>query len=271
MPFALNITLMLVFAAIVPHPPILIPQIGKDNLRKLKKTVAALDLLEADLNAANPEILVVISPHAEMNHDAFTVNTKQFYTAGFESFGDFSTHLKFSADLGLINLLKSKNEVNLPIQLNSEANLDHGAAVPLFYLTRKNNRRRIVPLAFSMLSYQKHLEFGAAVKEAIFSCDKRVAIVASGDLSHRLSLRAPAGFSPQAKEFDKKLIQLLKKKSPEGIMNMDSALIEDAGECGLRSILILLGAIRNMNYEVEVLSYEAPFGVGYLVAEVRFA
>ena len=33
--------------------------------------------------------------------------------------------------------------------------------------------------------------------------------------------------------------------------------------------MILLGAIKNMNYDFEVLSYEAPFGVGYLVGEFR--
>ena len=89
-------------------------------------------------------------------------------------------------------------------------------------------------------------------------------------LFRSLSLNAPAGFSPKAKEFDKKLIQQLKKKSLEGILNIESELIDEAGECGLRSILILMGVIKNMNYEFEVLSYEAPFGVGYLVGEVRF-
>ena len=145
---------MLVFAAIVPHPPILIPQIGKDNLKKLKKTVAAFNLLEEDLNAARPDVIVVISPHGEVNFDAFTINTNQSYSASFENFGDFSTRLRFNADLGFINALKGKNETKLPIQLVSELKLDHGAAVPLFYLTRKNNKRRIVPITYSMLNYQ---------------------------------------------------------------------------------------------------------------------
>jgi len=213
---------------------------------------------------------VVISPHGEVNFDAFTINTNQSYSASFENFGDFSTRLRFNADLGFINALKGKNETKLPIQLVSELKLDHGAAVPLFYLTRKNNKRRIVPITYSMLNYQKHIDFGVALKEAIFGSDKRIAIIASGDLSHRLSFQSPAGFSPRAKEFDKKLIQLLKKKSVDGVVGLDPELIENAGECGLRSFLILLGAIQKMNYEFEVLSYEAPFGVGYLVGEMKF-
>ena len=262
---------MLTFAAIVPHPPILIQRIGKNNLEKLKKTVHALDILEEDLNQANPDTLIVISPHGEINFNAFTINTNQIYSANFEDFGDFQTKLSFKSDLGFINHLKGKNETKLPLQLILQENLDHGAAVPLYYLTRKVPDRRIVPINYSFLNYAKHLEFGELIKEAIFSTDKKYAIIASGDLSHRLSLQAPAGFSPSAKDFDKKLIQLLKKKSVQGILDLDPAVIEDAGECGLRSFLILLGAVKNMSYEFEVLSYEAPFGVGYLVGEMKFS
>ena len=261
---------MLVFSAIVPQPPILIPSIGKENIKKLKKTIHALDILEQDLNDAKPDTLIVITPHGDINFDAFTINTNQKYTATFEKFGEFSTKQEFKSDLGFINQLKGANEVELPIQLISESTLDHGASVPLYYLTRKNPDYRIVPMTYSFLNFQKHIEFGEVLKEAIYSSDKKYAIIASGDLSHRLSMQAPAGFSPKAKEFDKKLIQLLKKKSVEGILNMEPAFIEEAGECGLRSFLIMLGAIKNMSYDFEVLSYEAPFGVGYLVGSVKF-
>lgn len=262
---------MLVFVAIVPHPPILIPKIGKENLKKLSKTIGALDILEEDLLAAKPDALIVISPHGELDFKAFTVNTNESYQATFKDFGDFSTKLSFKSDLELINKLKCVSESKLPVHLIGQPNLDHGASVPLYYLSRKKKDWRIVPINYSFLSYARHLEFGEALKEAIFSLDKRYAIIASGDLSHRLSFQAPAGFSPRAKEFDKKLIQGLKKKSVESLLNLDPQLIEEAGECGLRSLFILLGAIKNMSYEFQVLSYEAPFGVGYLVGEFKLS
>jgi len=260
---------MLVFGAIVPHPPLLIPSIGKENLEKLQKTIASFDLLEKELNQAKPDTIIIITPHGEMNHNAFTINTNQSYTAKFEEFGDFSTKLEFKSDLNFIMELKRKYESSMPIQLISQENLDHGVSVPLYYLTREYKDARIVPINYSMLSYDKHIEFGKLIKEAAFSLDKRYAIIASGDLSHKLTMKAPAGFSSRAKEFDKKLIQLLKKKNIDAILNMDQNLIEQAGECGLRSILILLGAIKDMKYEFEVLSYESPFGVGYLVGQMK--
>ncbi|MBC7194507.1 MAG: AmmeMemoRadiSam system protein A, partial [Caldisericia bacterium] len=44
---------------------------------------------------------------------------------------------------------------------------------------------------------------------------------------------------------------------------------EEAGECGYRSILTLLTLMPFEKYKAEVLSYEGPFGVGYLVAVVE--
>ena len=60
------------------------------------------------------------------------------------------------------------------------------------------------------------------------------------------------------------------KKDIKGILNLDLDFVEAAGECGLRSILILLGALDGLNWKPEILSYEAPFGVGYLVTNIKF-
>jgi len=261
---------MLVFAGIVPHSPILIPTIGKDNQLKLKKTLKAFDILEEELYKVKPDTIIVISPHGEINNNNFIVNTQSDYKARLHEFGDFGTELQFKSDLVFVNQLKSQNETTLPIQLTHSDNIDHGFSVPLYFLTRKYKNYRIVPINYSMLNYEMHLKLGEAIKEACFSLGKRFAIIASGDLSHRLSYHAPAGFSPQAKEFDKKMIQLLKKKNIENILNLDPDLIENAAECGLRSFLVLLGAIKKMDYDFQVLSYEAPFGVGYLVGEAKF-
>src|SRR6056297_239838 len=239
---------MLVFSAICPHPPILIPGIGKENLSKIEKTKQSMEMLKKGLDQANPDTIIIISPHGEINRHAFSINTNQEYRARFENFGDFKTELHFKSDLEFINTLKGLDEVNMPIHLVSENNLDHGSSVPLYYLNNQNEKARIVPITYSFLGYDKHLQFGRLIKEAASSLNKKYAIIASGDLSHRLTKQAPAGFSPKAKEFDKKLIQLLKKKNTEGILNLDKTMIEEAAECGLRSILILLGAIANMNY-----------------------
>src|SRR5207244_2534213 len=41
-----------------------------------------------------------------------------------------------------------------------------------------------------------------------------------------------------------------------------------AGECGYRSMLVAIGAAEGAESNCEVISYEAPFGVGYMVAQL---
>ena len=47
---------------------------------------------------------------------------------------------------------------------------------------------------------------------------------------------------------------------------MDPVMVNEGGECGLRSIIIAMGSLDGYNISSQVLSYEGPFGVGYGVA-----
>ena len=98
--------------------------------------------------------------------------------------------------------------------------------------------------------------------------DDPLALIASGDLSHRLKPDAPAGYNPTAYIFDEEVVDALRTNSPERIINIDHDLRRSAGECGYRSMLIAMGATREQPWACEVIHYEAPFGVGYLVAQL---
>jgi len=98
----------LVFAAIVPHPPILVPEIGKENLTKIEKTKTAMEQLEKDLYAAKPDVLIVISPHGEIDPGAFTINICDNYEINFEAFGNFSTRLNLKGDTVMMTMGKEK-------------------------------------------------------------------------------------------------------------------------------------------------------------------
>lgn len=258
----------LVFAAITPHPPILIPAIGKEHAAELEKTRAAMERLEQDLYSAKPDLIVVISPHGELNPGAFTINLCREFSANFEIFGDFATKMKLPGDLVTFTAAKETISAKSPINIISAPALDHGCAVPLFYLARHLPETPIVPIYFSMLDSQAHFEFGKALKDLILNSEKRVAVIASGDLSHCLSENSPSKCNPAGKIFDEKIISLIVACDLLSLVNLDHKLVEDSAECGLKSILILAGILNDISCKPEVLSYEAPFGVGYMVAEV---
>lgn len=255
---------MLCFSALAPHPPIMIPNVGGKNLKKIKNTVSAMEKLSDMLAEKKPDSLIIISPHGVLLPQAFTINLSPNLNASFKNFGDFITEMIFLNDTVLAQTIKE--ETTLPTIYSNSEELDHGAAAPLFYLTKKIKDLPIVPLGYCFLSYEEHFKFGFELQKIINKTEKKIAVIASGDLSHRLTPDAPAGFSPQGNIFDEKLVNLIKEKETQGILNLDKHLIEEAGECGLRSLIILLGILNHIEYRPKILSYEGPFGVGYLVA-----
>ncbi|MDO8592790.1 MAG: AmmeMemoRadiSam system protein B [bacterium] len=259
----------IVFSAIVPHPPILIPTIGKENLQRLKSTADSYSRLEENLYVSQPETVIIISPHGRLMENSFSLNLCPVFNGNFEEFGDLATKFSLTGDIGLAHKIKEKMEASGPLQLLSEARLDHGAAIPLYLLTRHLPKIKIIPLYCSGLDLNAHYNFGCLIKNELLKSDRRVALVASGDLSHRLAKNAPAGYSPKGRKFDKKLMDYLLKGQTSEILKIDRELIAQAGECGLKSIVILLGILDGVKHQPELLSYEAPFGVGYLTVNFK--
>lgn len=260
---------MIIFACLVPHAPLLIPEVGKKNIDQLEETIKAYQYLEHELYATKPEVIIIISPHMPLREQAFTINQSPHLKANFNKFGDLITKLEFSNEIGLGYQIKESCETNLPIILTSQEELDYGSSVPLYYLAQHLPEIKIVNIGYSDLSNQDHLKFGEIIKEEINKSNKRVAIIASGDLSHKLHQDSPAGYSSRGQEFDQKIIKLLNTNQIEEIINLNKELVKEAGECGYRSLLILLGIIKNLNYQTEQLSYQSPFGIGYLVENFK--
>lgn len=259
-----------VFSAITPHPPIIIPPIGKENLSRLDATSNSFNELSEILKASKAETVLVISPHGLVHSDSFTMNLNPKFTCNFEDFGDFSTKHTWPGNIGLTYKIRERLETRAPLQLISEEILDHGSSVPLYMITKDIKDIKVIPVYFSGLDFESHFNFGKQLKRELQVSKDNVAIIASGDLSHRLTKNAPAGYSPKGKKFDKKLIELITNMKYSEIIELDENLVAEAGECGLRSILILLGILDGVKVKPRLMSYEAPFGVGYLTLNFDF-
>ena len=259
---------MLCFSAFVPHSPLLIDSIGKDNLKHLYQTRSALSHLSDELYASHPDVLFIISSHSLMHEKAFSVNLHDEYLAEFREFGDHATKKKFAPDLECITAIQREaREQSIPFVLESQPTLDYGSGVPLILLEQNRLAVKIVPISYSGQDRKAHIAFGRMLKEVIKKSPKRIAVIASGDLSHALSSEAPMGFRKQGELFDKAVLHCVKQLSSSRLLSMKEADIEQAAECGLRSLLVVLGILERMKIRPEIRSYEAPFGVGYLVAQ----
>ena len=200
---------MIAYAAIAPHPPLLLPTVGASQDRqKVKKTLGALSILAERFKKAKPDAIVISSPHP-----------------------------------------------------------DWGFEVPLYFLA-EDFQGEIKTFLTDFEPPKKYFERGKIFFEKLEK-DKRYAFIASGDLSHRLAEDGPYGFDPDGPKFDKMLQEALLKKDIDNFLRLDEKFPE-AGECGLRSFSFLLGSLvaSGAPWHAEILSYEGPFGVGYMTAKL---
>jgi len=258
----------IVFAGIAPHPPLLIPEVGGTRIEQVADSQRALTEFCRRLVVSDPDTVIVISPHSPLDPRAFTVRSTKEVAGDFRDFYAPAIGLAFPNDLELIDAIQKAaagEDVELR-RLAGDQPLDHGALVPLYYLHKAGWRGPIVVIGFTLQSIEKHLSFGRAITKAASATDRKLAVVASGDLSHRLIVGGPYEYEPTAHLFDEQIVSAISSGDTGGVINIDPDLRNRAGECGYRSIVIALGSVGDKPRDPEVLSYEGPFGVGYMVA-----
>ncbi len=183
----------------------------------------------------------------------------------------------------LENLGKKLKEAKPDSIIISAPHPEWGFNVPFYFLARrslgegglaKDFKGEIKTFLIGLESPQFYFEEGKKIyhntRYKILNTKYKVALIASGDMSHCLKEDGPYGFQSDGPKFDKSLIEFLNKKDIESILKLDE-LYPEAGECGLRSFCFLLGMLEEskIDYQPEILSYEGPFGVGYLVANFK--
>lgn len=256
---------MWLWACVVPHPPILVPDVGKGREREAAVTLEGFRSLARELEGDEPEVLVVLSPHAPRRR-GFTILAGPRYLGNLGTFGAPRISLEYTGASEwswMHDLLSGR----LPVSVlqSEEVPLDHGALVPLAMLQPSLRSSRLILANPSGLTHQDALQAGRLLRQ--FPPGGRWALVASGDLSHRLAADGPYGLHPDGAVFDRAVCEALKTATPAPVQALSEQIIDNAGQCGLQSLMIFLGLTGGD--PVALHSYEAPFGVGYATASWR--
>lgn len=263
----------LIYSAIVPHAPLLLPSIGKEITEKLQPSIQALEAVNKRLIELDPETIVMITPRSEVSKsdaDVFYIHMPGEYKADFKEFGDLETTMSFTPDHFLADMIKrTLSEKKLNVQYHSEENLEYDASVPLYYLT-KGLKAKIIIVHPSLDALKQQFKFGKELQKPLQETDKRVALIASAELSHRLSDLSPAGFWPNAKKFDHDIIEAMQGKRSRKLMSLNEETLREAQSCGIPALTVLLGAIDHMKCTPERLAYDGTIGIGQLTMEYLF-
>ncbi|HEV2911995.1 MAG TPA: AmmeMemoRadiSam system protein A [Pyrinomonadaceae bacterium] len=262
-------TSYMVFAGIAPHPPIMVPEVGREAITDVRGSIEAMRDFTERIIASGAETVIIISPHAPLEAHAFVAYNDEHLYGDFAGFRAPDTKVEVPLDKELLEAIeRAAAEQNHTVVGIDGYALDHGTAVPLYFLQRNGWKGSVVALGYNFLSNEDHLRFGLSIKHAVDTTRRSAAFVASGDLSHRLKPGAPAGYNADAHLFDKEVVACLREGEPSRIVAIDQDLRRMAGECGYRSMLVALGTVQEIEQDCEVLHYEAPFGVGYMVAQL---
>lgn len=259
----------IVGAFIVPHPPIILPEVGHGEERKINKTAEAYREVARRVAALKPETIVLTSPHATVYADYFHISPGQEAQGDMSQFGAADVRVKVKYDTSFVQTLADDAaRAHIPAGTMGERHpqLDHATLIPLRFIQQVYSDFRLVRIGISGLSMLDHYELGKCIARTVERTCRRVVFVASGDLSHKLRYDGPYGFAMEGPQFDKAVTDAMATGDFLKFLTFNSDFCENAAECGLGSFQIMAGALDGKVVVPELLSYEGPFGVGYGVA-----
>ena len=253
-------------AIIVPHPPLIVPTVGRGQERDVQATINAYRAAVRQMAEWSPEVLIVASPHTVMYTDYFHISPGKGASGDMSAFGAPQTRLEARYDGELRDEVIRQAEAN-HIRAGTLGErgpaLDHGTFLPLYFLQEVGVNCPILRIGLSGFSPLEHYRLGQCIAKAVDKLGRRAVFVASGDLSHKLRDDGPYGYALEGPVFDRRVTQAMADGDFLQFLIMDPGLCDRAAECGLRSFQIMAGALDGLAVDAKLLSYEGITGVGY--------
>ena len=262
----------IVAAYMVPHPPMIVPQVGRGSEKQITKTIRAYEAVAAGIAGIRPETIIVTSPHAVLYADYFHISPGEDATGDFGSFRAPEVRFAEKYDTELVKAICAlAKEKDFPAGTLGERDrrLDHGTMVPLYFIEQQYTGFRLVRVGLSGLSHAEHYEFGQIIRQAVEQTGRKAVLIASGDLSHKLQEYGPYGFAEEGPEYDRRIMDAAGRTAFGEMLTFEESFLDKAAECGHRSFLIMAGALDGMNVEAKVYTHEDVTGVGYGICSFR--
>jgi hypothetical protein len=226
---------MLIFAAVCPHPPLLVPEMAGEAAGELDVLRAACEVAVRRLQAAigKDGLLYVVGGDAETRaYGPEAVGSLQPYGLG---------HPPADGPV-------------LPLSLTIGSWL------------LKGERAR-----FQSVAHDAPTEECLRLGRRLAGSAERVALLVMGDGSACLSEKAPGYLDPRAEPYDALVAESLGQADAAALAALDPGVSQEIQAAGRAAWQVLAGAAegappRTAGYDAELLAYQAPYGVGYFVA-----
>lgn len=262
----------IVGACMVPHPPMIIPEIGQGSEKKIRKTIAAYEKTAEFVADCEPDTIVLASPHSVQYLDYFHISPGYGADGDFEEFGVKKVKFHVDYDVQFTEMLsKLAREAGIPAGTRGEKfpALDHGTMVPLHFINPKCPEYHLVRIGLSGETFEDHYRLGMLIRDTAEILGRRVFFVASGDLSHKLRKDGPYGFDPAGPVYDERIMDVMGRGAFDELLDFDENFCNKAAECGHRSFVMMAGALDRTRVRVKKLVHQDVTGVGYGICVYR--
>ena len=253
-------------AFMVPHPPLIVPQVGRGGEEQIAATAAAYRQASREIAALRPETIIISSPHAPMYADYFHISPGRQARGSFGQFRAPEVSFREEYDTELVQTIEAlARQQDFPAGTLGarEPELDHGTMVPLWFIRQYCDNFRLVRLGLSGLPLTDHYALGRLIRQAVADTGRRAVFVASGDLSHKLQSYGPYGFAAEGPQYDRRIMDVCGRGAFGELFSFDESFCERAAECGHRSFVIMAGALDGVAVRATALCHEDVTGVGY--------
>ena len=259
-------------AIMVPHPPVILPEVGRGEEKKIAASDSAYRKAAAFAAELRPDTIVLSSPHAVMYADYFHISPGESAQGNMGQFRAPQLRFQVNYDTEFTSLLSElAQQEGFPAGTLGErkTELDHGTMIPLYYIDRFYADYRLVRIGLSGLPLADHYRLGQMIAQTAEELGRRVLFVGSGDLSHKLLAEGPYGFAAEGPVYDERIMDVMSRAAFDELLDFDESFCDRAAECGHRSFCMMAGALDGRSLETEMLSHEGTFGVGYGICTYR--
>ena len=250
----------------VPHPPMIVPDIGRGSEQQIRKTVQAYETVAAQIAEIRPETIIITSPHALLYADYFHISPGKQASGDFSRFRAPGICFRETYDTELVRKICAlADRAGFPAGTLGERDpeLDHGTMVPLYFVEKLYKDFRLVRAGLSGLPLTDHYAFGQLLQQAVEETGRKAVLIASGDLSHKLQAYGPYGYAEEGPVYDARIMDVAGRGAFGEMLEFDETFCDRAAECGHRSFVIMAGALDGMAVDAKVYSHEDVTGVGY--------
>lgn len=253
-------------AVMVPHPPLIIPDVGRGQEKAIQATIDAYHKAAKKIASWKPDTVVVLSPHSIMYADYFHISPGTGARGDFGQFRAPQVKIQVQYDTELVEALSQEAEAReIPAGTMGErdSRLDHATMIPLWFLNHYYTDYKTVRIGLSGLPLSQHYMLGQCIQKAAELCGRNIVVIGSGDLSHKLKEDGPYGFQKEGPEYDSRIMEVMGIAAFDQLFDFTEEFCDKAAECGHRSFVILAGTLDRLAVKAEKLSHEGTFGVGY--------